>query len=112
MPRGPAPAWRTLAPHTQEAIPYVRAALAQGLEIEFTWRGIPTKERAHDLRRGIFNAARHHAVSVSADAEPACWGEWRIRFTLHDKRAARALHVQRHGADRSQWPYDPRRKDQ
>lgn len=109
MPRGPAPAWTKAAPHTEEARPYVHAAYLQGLETEVHWTGIATKERAMMLRRGLFNASRLHRpqVSVSAAIEKDGSG-WKIRFTLHDKRVAKAYIVNKHGSDRSQWPYNPR----
>jgi hypothetical protein len=113
MPKGPPPAWRARAGHTVEMLPVVAAALAQlGHEVEATYSGIASRERALDLRRGIFNSARGLGVSVNADAEPdpKNRGQWRIRFTLHDKRTGRAHVLATHGTDRTAWPYDTRAK--
>jgi hypothetical protein len=35
---------------------------------------------------------------------------YELRYRLHDKRAARKHHIQKHGSDRAAWPYDPRRR--
>ena len=111
MPRGPAPAWHQKASHTIEAEPYIAAAFRLGLEQEMRWTGIPTHERARELRNGLFNAARLHQpiVAVSAEVEQAGRG-WQIRFILHDKKTARAHVVTAYGTDRADWPYDMRAK--
>lgn len=112
MPRGPSPAWTARAPHTSEAMPYIAAAFQVGYDTELVWNGIETKTRAADLKRGLFNAARGHKpeVSVHAEIEPASNGDWQIRFAVHDKKAARAYVVAKHGADRKQWPYNARQR--
>lgn len=110
MPRGPAPSWTAAAPHTVEARPYVEAAFKIGYDIELTWAGIATRDRAIQLKRGLHNAARLHKpqVSLSGDIEPDGKGQWRIKFKLHDKKAARAYIVNKHGSNKSAWPYNPR----
>jgi hypothetical protein len=109
MPRGPAPTWKAPAPHTQQATPYIAAAFKVGYEVELSWTGIDTKERALTCKKGLFNAARLHSpqVSVSVNMERAGSG-WVLKFTLHDKRVARAHIVAKHGSDRTQWPYNAR----
>lgn len=110
MPRGPAPSWTTAAKHTRWARRYVEAAFKIGYENEMTVAGIVSRDRATMCKRGLHNAARLHKpqVSVSTEVEPDGKGQWRIRFTLHDKKVARAFIVNKHGPDRSAWPYNPR----
>jgi hypothetical protein len=110
MPRGPAPSWTAAAPHTIEARPKVEAAVKIGYDVELTWAGIPTRDRAVQCKRGLHNAARLHKpqVSLSGQIEPDGNGAWRIRFKVHDKRKARAFIVAKHGTDRAAWPYNPR----
>jgi hypothetical protein len=112
MPRGPAPAWTACAPHTLEAKPYIEAAARLGYDIELTWSGIPTRERAREMRKGLYNAAKLHrpAVSVASEIEPGSNGTWSIRFKVLDKKAARAYIVATYGPDRTQWPYNARQK--
>ena len=112
MPRGPAPMWTSAAPHTQEAQPMVEAAFRIGYEHPVIWNGIASRDRATQLKRGLFNAARRHKppVSVSCDIEPEPGGTFRITFVLHDKKVGRAYIVTKHGPNRSAWPYDTRRK--
>lgn len=111
MPRGPAPSWTAAAPHTIRARPYVeRTFKLFGYEAEVTWAGLATRDEAVQCKRGLHNAARLHkpAVSISGEIEPDGNGQWRIKFTLHNKKAARAYIVNKHGPDRSAWPYNPR----
>jgi hypothetical protein len=111
MPRGPAPAWHQKAPHTVEAAPYIAAAFRGGYEVEFTWSGIATHERARTLKNGLFNAARLHKPVVAVSVEIVQAGRaWQLKFKLHDKRVARAHVVNTYGTDRTQWPYDMRAK--
>jgi len=111
MPRGPAPSWTNAAEHTKWARRYVEAAFRQlGYGAQMTIPGIPNRDRAVLCRRGLHNAARLHKpqLSVSTEIEPDGNGAWRIKFVLHDKKAARAYIVQKHGPDRQRWPYNPR----
>ena len=111
MPRGPAPHWHKKMPHTVEAEPMIHAAYQLGFEKELRWTGIETRERARQLKNGLFNAARLHkpAVAVSYSIEQD-GRTWTIKFRLHDKRNARAFVVNTYGTDRRQWPYDMRAK--
>jgi hypothetical protein len=111
VPRGPAPQWHAKASWTTEAQPYIAAAWQAGYEQEHTWAGIPTHERARQLKNGLFNAARLHQPIVAVSCVIEKNGRaWQIRFTLHDKRVARAHVVNTYGDDRTQWPYDMRAK--
>jgi hypothetical protein len=97
----------------------VVAALGQGFGKELVLSGIETPERAHEIRRGIYRCARHRKVSADAGpnrtvTEPGEMGvhkdgqTYTLRFRLWSKRDARKRHLERHGPDRANWPYDPR----
>lgn len=97
------------------------AAIGQGFGVVLVYRGITSEERAHEIRRGIYRCAQHRGVSadagrrdLAASAEDsgvtrAADGTYTLRFRVFDKRDARKRHVARYGADRQQWPYNPRR---
>jgi hypothetical protein len=106
------------------------------MALELHGRGQPvlsppcaTWEQADDVRRGIYRSCKHYC----ACGHPMCTRKYprfcpdggqrlsaqasivrddqdrlRVEFTLFDKAAARRAHVQRHGTDRSKWPYDPK----
>ena len=110
MPRGPTPPWRQLSPHTLECIPYVNAAIQAGYDKELTISGIPGEERAHFLRRGLYNAAQRAGVSLSHNLKKN--GEtYTLTFKIHDKEQARRFMIEKYGPDRQRWPYNPRRRD-
>jgi hypothetical protein len=99
----------------------VVAATAQGYGKELVLSGIESFDRADDIRRGIYRCSRHRKISAEAGPnrvtdEPGAMGihktgkSYELRFRLWDKRSARKRHIERYGADRANWPYDPRRK--
>lgn len=117
MPRGPAPQFRQKAEHTVEMMPYVAASVNQapmnettGHYAELIYTGIKTSDRALQVKRGLYNAAKHHGVSMKADTESLTDGTYQVRFRAIDKKRARAYLIATKGKDRSQWAYDPRRK--
>jgi hypothetical protein len=57
MPRGPQRPWRELAPHTQQAFPYVNAAIQYGYDVELPITEV-TADEMENFRRGLFNAAK------------------------------------------------------
>jgi hypothetical protein len=99
----------------------VAAAVAKGTGVVLKYTGVEDYERAEDIRRGIYRCAKHRGIT--ADAGPGGRlvtgeGEMGVRKTgrtyevwyrIHAKRSGRKAHLDRYGADRSQWPYDPRR---
>ena len=100
---------------------FVAAALSQGFGRELVLRDIETYERADEIRKGIYRCARHRKVSAEAGPSRVVTGRdemgihksgktYTLRFRIHDKRDARRRHLERYGADRASWPYDPRRK--
>ena len=118
MPKGPPPAWSRRDCRFDHL---VVAALNRGYGVVLVYSGIESEERAHDIRRGIYRCAKHRGVSAdagrsvttSSDDEMgvrrAGNGTWTLRYRLFDKRVARKAHIDRHGADRAAWPYNPRR---
>jgi hypothetical protein len=96
--------------------PYVRASVnagemhpETGHHPELLVTGIETQERAADIKRGLYNSAKHLGVSMRANIEHT-GKEFRVRFNAINKRMARAYIIKKYGKDRSAWPYDPRRK--
>jgi hypothetical protein len=108
VPRGPSRPWKQLAAHTEKAMPYIKAALAEGYDIELTITEIDDDEVV-ELRRGLFNAAKHQGVSVHANKIHNDDGTWTIVYAVHDKVKARARVLAKYGNDRQKWPYNPRR---
>lgn len=118
MPKGPPPAWSRKDCRFDHL---VTAGLAQGYGKVLVYSGIESQDRAHDIRRGIYRCARHRGVSADAGRSVlaastdemgvtrAADGTYTLRYRLFDKRQARKAHIERHGADRQRWPYNPRR---
>lgn len=95
-------------------------ALEQGYGKVLVYSGIDTEERGHEIRRGLFRCGKHREISMDAGpsrlvSEPDDMGlravgdKYELRFRVWSKSSGRARHLKRHGADRSAWPYDPRR---
>lgn len=97
----------------------VAAALGKGLGVVLVYSGIPTEERGHDIRKGIYRCAKHREISAEAGPARLVDGDemglrrtgdtYELRFRLWSKKSGRARILQKHGADRANWPYDPRR---
>lgn len=97
----------------------VAAAIAKGWGVTLVYTGIETLERGHEIRRGIYRCARHREVSADAGPSRVVDGDemglhtagagYRLLFRIWTKSAGRARVLQRHGPDRTNWPYDPRR---
>ena len=97
----------------------VVAAGTKGWGVTLKYTGIPTEERGHEIRRGIYRCAKHR--EISAEAGPArlvdgdemglrrVGGGFELHFRLWSKKSGRARILQKHGSDRTNWPYDPRR---
>jgi len=117
MPKGAPPQWSRRDCRFDHL---VLAALGQGFGKVLVYSGIDSEERAHDIRRGIYRCAKHRDVSADAGRSVLASGDemgvhkkadgtFTLKYRLFDKRAARKAHIQRHGADRQRWPYNPRR---
>ena len=109
MARGPARPWRQLAQHTQDAIPYVRAALHYGYDLELKITEV-TEAEVLDFRRGLFNAAKLHQCSLHCHAVKQKDGTYTLAYAVHRKADGRAHVLQAHGDDRTRWPYNPRQR--
>lgn len=101
----------------------VAAAITKGTGTVMVYSGIPTLERAHDIRRGIYRCSRHRGLTgdagpsgrlVTAPDEMGVRktrsGEYELRYRVWSKRDGKKRLLQKYGPDRSKWPYDPRRK--
>jgi hypothetical protein len=117
VPKGPPPSWSRRDCRFDHL---VVAALGQGYGKVLKYTGIETEERAHAIRRGIYRCAAHRGVSADAGRAVLASGDdmgvhkqpdgtFMLKYQLFDKRQARKRHIERYGADRQQWPYNPRR---
>lgn len=68
---------------------------------------IAYKNSARSLQRRKKNGLD---VAVNAWVEPGTLGTWNVRFRACCRECARAWLINKHGSDRSRWPYDPMRK--
>jgi len=117
VPRGPAPQWK----RRKEPIldDYLKASVDQvnGAHDERGWYGLlvyagcENYERAKEIKRALYRSGLHTGYSVWAEIVKAGDGTWQVHFRAISKKHARAYVVNKHGTDRSQWPYDPRRKE-
>ena len=109
MPRGPTRPWRALKPPLLDE--HIKAAQANG---ELLHDDISNAEEALEIKRALFRAASRAKCSVHAEIEEDTEhpGKYRVRFGIHDKADARAYVIARYGTDRSQWPYDPKKKNE
>ena len=118
LPKGPPPSWSRRDCSFDHL---VTAALDKGYGQVLIYSGIESEERAHAIRRGVYRCSKHRGVSAdagrsvttSSDDEMgvrrAPDGTYTLRYRVFDKRVARKAHLERHGADRTAWPYNPRR---
>ena len=119
MGKGPPPAWNRRDCRFDHL---VAAAISKGYGVILKYTGIEDLDRAHDIRRGIYRCAKHRGLTADAgpsgqlvdDAEQMgvrkIRGKYELWYRIWDKRTGRKRHLERHGTDRSAWPYDPRRR--
>lgn len=108
MARGPSRPWKRLAPHTEQAFPYVRAAISAGYDVELVIADVAGDEWV-EYRRGLFNAAKHSGVSLHCHPKKQANGTYTLTYAVHKKSDGRAYHLGKNGTDRTRWPYNPRR---
>jgi hypothetical protein len=96
-------------PYVQASVNHAPMNPETGHYAELIITGIETRERAWTCSQGLFNAAKHQKVSMTARIEHT-GKEFRVRFHAINKSVGRAYIVNKYGTDRSAWPYDPRRK--
>lgn len=117
MSKGPPPGWRKRDCRFDHL---VVAALKQGFGKMLVYSGIESEQRAHEIRRGLYRCAAHRGVSADAGRSVLASGDdmgihkqpdgtFTLKYRIFDKRQARKRHLERYGADRQQWPYNPRR---
>lgn len=122
MPRGPAPQWRARKQPVldQHILAAVTAAGGVGKHNaghygQLVIDGFADADEAEEWRKALYRSAAYMhrngvaPVSVSVKKERDGAG-WRLVFDVFDKTTARGHILSKHGADRSRWPYDPRRK--
>lgn len=116
MPRGPAPAWTRRKEPVLDHLVVASVERAGGKHhpetgaySELVYAGCATRERASEIKRALFRAAKHTGYSMNARVVKN-GSEFDVHFTAHDKALAKAHVLAKYGADRSKWPYDPRRK--
>lgn len=117
MPRGAAPQWkRRLEPILDD---HLRASIARangiaspdnGHYAKVVYAGCESKERAQEISKALYRAARYVGVSVKTEIVKAGDGTYQVHFYAIDKTHARKYMLERYGTDRTKWPYDPRRK--
>ena len=124
MARGPAPAWRARKEPVSDD--YLLAAITQaggpgkhdattGLYGTLVLRGIKDRDEAKAWDLSLYRCAlwltrnRDADISVSTKIKTAADG-YLIEFSVYNKTHARAHVMNKHGTDRSLWPYDPRRR--
>lgn len=124
MPRGPAPGWRARKQPVTDA--YIMAAVeaAGGLGKHdsaghygvLVIRGLADRDEAAEWRRSLFRCAHFMArngiapVSISQADIERDGKKYKLTFRVSDKTMARKHQLETHGADRSRWAYDPRRR--
>lgn len=119
MARGPERQWR----RQQEPLldSHIAASIAGGqdpvtlhyaemTEDEINGQVIRQAEVARELKNALYRAARRRQVSLSASVERKADGTYQVRFKAVDKAAGRAYMIQKYGADRTKWPYNPRNR--
>lgn len=121
MGKGPPPQWNRRDCRFDHL---VSAAMAKGYGRVLVYSGIETWDRAEDIRRGIYRCASHRGLT--GDAGPAgrtvsgdpnevmgirkTGRTYELRYRVWTKNSGRKRHLATYGPDRSQWPYDPRRR--
>ena len=124
MPRGPAPAYK--ARKQPIADDYLLAVIGQaggpgqhdqttGLYGTLVLRGIKDREEAAEWNRSLYRCAlwlsRNRGADISVSSHIERDGTlYAVRFSVYNKTHGRAHIMSKHGADRTLWPYDPRRR--
>lgn len=121
MPKGPSPQWRRRKEPILDS--WVQASVARtggkhdenGHYGELVISDIGTRAEATEYIRALHRSANHlHKwtdlhVGIRASVEKTGRG-YKVHFHAVDKTYAQKYILEKYGADRSKWPYDPRRK--
>jgi hypothetical protein len=116
--RGPAPEWkRRKLPITDELI---QASVNQSNGVCNTetghygllvYSGLESRDVAIEYKNSLFRCAKYLGYSIWVDKpKKDASGTYSLEFRAINKAHARRWILAQHGNDRSQWPYDPRRK--
>jgi hypothetical protein len=89
-------------------MPFVNAALSRGYDQELKITEV-TSDEMLDFKRGLFNAAKLLGCSLHCNAHKQTDGSYHLVFAVHSKTAGRKHILEKHGTDRTKWPYNPRR---
>jgi hypothetical protein len=87
-----------------------------GLYQTLVLRDLKDREEADEWRKALYRCAHWMSrngvapVSVSVKIERDGQG-YLIRYSVYHKVMARLHILNKHGKDRSKWPYDPRRRN-
>ena len=117
MPRGPSPQWKRLKEPVLDHLIHASVNQAAGKHdenghyAELHYVGCDTRERAEEIKKGLYRAAKRQGYSLSGCRILRHENGWKVVFRAGDKTAAKAYIIARYGPDRSKWPYDPRRKN-
>lgn len=124
MGRGPAPGWKARKePITDH---YLLASVNQaggpgqhhpttGAYSELVIKGLASREEATEWKRSLHRCAVYlhrngiASIGVSTKIERAGNG-YLIRFTVYNKTHSQNYVLETYGRDRSEWPYDVRRR--
>lgn len=127
MPRGPAPGWRARKQPVVDDWIMAAVTRAGGLGKHHPQTGhyqtliidgLKDREEADEWKKALFRCAHWMSrngiapVSVTIKIEPVKGAGYQIRYGVYDKTMARKHIMEKHGTDRSKWPYDPRRRNQ
>lgn len=73
--------------------------------------GLDSRCETHEIIRQLYNAAKRANVSLPWPQCVKADDGWQIHFFVVPKRAGRGHVLKTYGTDRSNWAYDPRKKD-
>lgn len=105
------------------AWPFIHAAVKKGYGKYLYIAGIDSEAEAYELKKAIYNGARHHELSAQVHCkrgnEYKTWlrnddplendedGTFTLRYFVQPKVDGRKAVIALYGEDRANWPYDP-----
>jgi hypothetical protein len=122
--RGPAPGWRTrkepIADDYLLAVINQAGGLGQhdsatGLYGTLVLRGLKDRDEAKEWDLSLYRCAlwlsRNRGADISVTTKIEHVGDsYTLRFSVFNKTHGRQHIMNKHGSDRTKWPYDPRRR--
>lgn len=75
------------------------------------YTGCPTRERAMEIRQGLYRSARRMGVSLMVKVEKAADGTFTVIYTAINKEHGKAYVLKTYGPDVTKWAYSPRKGD-